>query len=309
MQTEHSFLDEIKHQYKSGGMTMKLIFINVIVFLFIGVIEVFSRLIGGSAAYFLTSITGNIFLLHTDVMTFLTHPWGLFTSIFSHLGFMHLLWNMLFLYFSGKLFEQFFDEKRMLYTYILGGVFGGLLEIVAHLVFPMLTNSTGSVVGASGAVMAIMVSLAFYRPRLEVALFGAFKIRFVFLALFFILKDFLSLGVNDGVAHFAHLGGALLGILSIQNVYNSGNVIIMGQKIGDRIVAFFKFLINPKKNARVKMKKTGTRTQQFKTDEEYNVEQKAKQAKIDAILDKIAKAGYESLSKSEKDFLFQQSNK
>jgi hypothetical protein len=216
---------------------------------------------------------------------------------------------MLFLYFSGRLFEQFFSEKRMLYTYILGGVFGGLLEIIAHLVFPMLTNSAGSVVGASGAVMAIMVALAFYKPRLEVALFGAFKIRFIFLALFFILKDFLSLGVNDGVAHFAHLGGVILGLLSIQNVYSSGNVIVIAQQIGDKIIVFFKFLLNPKRSRNVKMKKTGTRTQQFKKDEDYNMEQKEKQKQTDVILDKIAKSGYESLSRAEKDFLFRQSNR
>ena len=309
MQTENNFFDELKHQYKYGGMTIRLILINLAVFLLIGITEVLARLLGGTAGVYISYFTNQTFTLQTDGWAFITHPWGLFTSIFAHYGFFHLLWNMVFLYFSGKMFEQVFDQKRMLYTYILGGLFGGLLEVLAHLVFPGLADNSTGVIGASGSVMAILIALAFHKPKMVVSLFGFFNIRLIFLALFFILKDLLALGANDGVAHFAHFGGAILGILSIQNIYSSSNIVNVTHRIGDKIVRFFSIIFNPTKTPKMKVAKGGARTQQFKSDEAFNVEKKERQQKTDRILDKISKSGYESLSKDEKDFLFRQSNK
>lgn len=307
MQTENNFFQEIKHQYTYGGMTIKLIFINLIVFLLISILEVFSRLIGSSVSVILSGITENVFVLKTDYWALFTHPWTLFTSIFAHYDFWHFLWNMVFLYFSGKMFEQFFDQKRMFYTYLLGGIFGGLFEILANVIFPNYTS--GAVIGASGAVMAVLISLAFHKPQLQVALFGMFNLRLIYFALFFILKDLLSLGMNDGVAHFAHLGGIVLGMLSIKNLYNSSNIINASQRIGDKIVHFIRIIFKPSRTPKMKVNKSGgARTPQFKTDEQFNLEKKERQQKTDIILDKISKSGYESLTKAEKDFLFRQSN-
>lgn len=309
MQTENNFFDELKHQYKYGGMTIRLILINLIVFLFIGITEVLARLLGGSVGVYISYFTSQTFTLQTDALGFITHPWGIFTSIFAHYGFFHLLWNMVFLYFSGKMFEQVFDQKRMLYTYILGGVFGGLLEVLAHLVFPGITANSGGVIGASGSVMALLIALAFHKPKMEVSLFGMFKLRLIFLALFFLVRDLFALGANDGVAHFAHFGGAILGMLSIQNLYSSSNIVNAIQRFGDKVVHFFKIIFNPTKTPKMKVSKGSARTQQFKSDEQFNVEKKERQRKTDGILDKISKSGYESLTKEEKDFLFKQSNK
>lgn len=308
MQTENNFFDELKHQYKFGGMTIRLIFINLIVFLVIGITEVLARLLGGTAGVYISYYTSQTFTLQTDAWGFITHPWGLFTSIFAHYSFMHLLWNMIFLYFSGKMFEQVFDQKRMLYTYILGGLFGGVFEVLAHLIFPGITSNTGGVIGASGSVMAILIALAFHKPKMEVSLFGLFKLRLIFLALFFLIRDLLSLGADDGVAHFAHFGGAILGILSIQHLYSSSNIVNVAHRIGDKIGHFFKVILNPTKTPKMKVSKGSARTQQFKSDEQFNVEKKERQRKTDIILDKISKSGYESLTKEEKDFLFKQSN-
>ena len=308
MQTENNFFAELKNHYRHGGMTIRLIFINVAVFLFIGLLDVFSRLIGPSFSSIAQFIGSQFFTLQTDLYGFITHPWGLFTSIFAHFGLWHLLFNMLFLYFSGRMFEQVFDQRRLLYTYIVGGVFGGLFEIISHFIFPGMSGMSGLVVGASGSIMAILVALAFYQPRLEVSLFGLFKVRLVFLALFFIVKDLFSLGLNDGIAHFAHLGGAILGLWSIQNIYANSNIITASERLGNRIVNFFSVAFGKSSKApKMKVTKGGGRTQTFKTDEEYNAEMKQRQEYTDAILDKISKSGYESLTKKEKDFLFNQS--
>ncbi|MEY3438879.1 MAG: hypothetical protein RL265_1464 [Bacteroidota bacterium] len=161
MQAERTFIDDLKHQYRFGGMTMRLLFINSGIFILIQLFHVFGRLIGGDATKNIAQVAESIFALNTDIPLFLQHPWGLFTSIFAHFTFWHFLMNMLFLYFSGKMFESLFDQKRLLYTYLIGGIAGGLLEILAHLIFPVLQKESIVIVGASGSIMAIFSALAF----------------------------------------------------------------------------------------------------------------------------------------------------
>lgn len=299
---EQTFLDVIRNQIKFGGATVKLITYNVVVFIFLGITMSIIRLTqGGFVATDLNDLIHSFFTLDTNVKSFFLLPITLITSIFSHFGLFHILTNMLMLYFSGKLFEQLFDSKRLIYTYIFGGILGGVFEIIAHQVFPTLSDSNTVIVGASGSVMAIFTALAFYRPNLTVNLFGVFPIRLIFLAGAFILMDLFALGTNDGTAHFAHLGGITFGFISVQNIHSKNNLVIVLQ----RFIESFSSLFN-KKNPKFKVQKGG-RTSTVKTDEEYNLEAKERQAKIDAILDKISKSGYESLTKSEKDFLFRQS--
>ncbi len=299
MQSNQNLIDSLKNAYRYGGMTIRLILINVVVFLFIQIIEVSSRLLLAQDSL-LSKFLSSVFTLNTQLSEFVWMPWGIVTSIFSHFTLWHLLLNMLFLYFSGRMFEQLFDSKRLWFTYLFGGVAGGILEIIAHAIFPALQGSNVVIVGASGSVMAIFMGLAFYRPNLTVSLFGVFPIRLIFLAGFFLVSDLISLGLNDGVAHFAHIGGALFGALSIRNIHSSKNIITKVQNFIDKIVKSFA-------NRSTKKQSTNRSNSRMKTDEEYNLEAKKKQMKIDAILDKISKSGYESLTRQEKDFLFNQS--
>ena len=306
MQTERNLIDDLKHQFKYGGTTIRLIILNVAIFLLIQITLVFGRLIGGDIDLQVTSVVNSIFALNTNFSEFIYKPWGLFTSVFAHYSIFHLLFNMLFLYSAGKFFESMFDQKRMIYTYVLGGVFGGLIELVAHFVFPTLSGEPVVIVGASGSVMAIFAALAFHRPNLIVNVLNLFSMRLIFIAGIFILIDLVSLGLNDGTAHFAHLGGVLFGMISVYNYHSSSNSINRLQMLGDRISRFFKALFSS--NKKLKVKKGGAyQNPRFKSDEEYNLEKKQKQAKTDAILDKISKSGYESLTKAEKEFLFNQS--
>lgn len=302
MRTSTNFVSDLKNTFYSGGMTVKLIFINVLVFIVIGVLEVLARIIGGNVGNGITELTISIFTLSASFKAFIFKPWGLFTSIFTHFGLMHLLFNMLFLYSVGRMFEQFFSAKRLLYTYILGGLAGGIFELVSHLILPGVEG--GLVVGASGAVMAILVATAFYQPQLTVSIWGLFNMRLIYLALIFILINLYSagMGIEDGTAYFAHLGGALLGYFSVKNPFSSNNIINRGIRMGDKLMQFFKQ--KPKSSFN-----KSTSNARFKTDEDYNFEAKQRQEKIDKILDKISKSGYESLTKEEKDFLFRQSNK
>ena len=299
MQTQQTFSENLRHQLKHGGMTIKLIFINVVIFLGIKILDVFAQLLGWGDGEFMYNIASHILVLQTNLGELITHPWGIITYMFAHFSGTHLLWNMVFLYFSGRLFEQVFNAKRLIYTYIIGGLLGGLLEIIAHSIFPSMQMTSATIIGASGSIMAIFIAIAFYRPNLKINLFGILPVRLIILAGIFILSDIFNLSSSDGTAHFAHLGGAILGIWSIQNVHSSTNVITV-------IQYFVEGLFKKQQKPKFKVKKGG-KTSRPKSDEDYNLEKKKKQEIIDKILDKISKSGYESLSKKEKDILFNQS--
>lgn len=300
MNQQRSFIEDLKYQYRYGGMTLKLIYVNVGLYLFIHLGLVIGRLSGNEGAF--ADYIAQIFALDTKIGNFIYHPWGLLTSIFAHFSFWHLLFNMIFLYFSGRIFEQLFDQKRLFYTYLAGGILGGLFELLANALFPGIQITNSVVVGASGSIMAIFFAIAFHRPSMNVLLFGMLPVRIIILAGLFFLSDFLKLGINDGTAHFAHIGGAILGIISVQGLHSSNNLINRLQQFGDRIQTL---ITKGTRNKRMKVvSKNNTRTQ---TDEQYNQQKKDKQAEIDRILDKISKSGYDSLTRQEKDFLFNQS--
>ena len=310
MKNEGNFFENLKHQYNHGGMTIRLIFINVFTFLIIGTFGVLANLFGGNTGYYIDLLKTNIFSLNTDLAEAITKPWGLITTMFSHFGLFHLLMNMLMLFFTGKMFQQFFSAKKLLNIYLLGGLIGGIFEIVARILFPVLKTGNINVVCASGSVMAIFMAIAFYRPQMKVMLFGILPVKLIFLAFGFLAMDLFALNSMDGTAHFAHIGGALIGILYIKTMHKPNNLLDRFTRFTDKLFHFitnFKLKSEPK----LKVKKGGAATNNVKhqTDEEFNYNKKQQQEQTDKILDKIARSGYESLSKKEKDFLFQQSNK
>jgi membrane associated rhomboid family serine protease len=293
MQSSRNFIEEIKYQLSHGTMTNKLIIYNVFVFALILLLNILNLSLNQ------ISLTEYFFTLDTNLVGFILKPWGIITSIFSHFEIWHLIFNMLFLYFSGQLFEQIFDKRRLWQTYIFGGISGGMLEIAAHYLFPSFQNSDQVVVGASGSIMAIFTALAFHSPNIRVNLFGIFPVKIYLIAIFFLLNDLIGIdNPSDNVAHFAHLGGAIFGLISIQSIHSSNNILSVLGSFFDRI-----------KKMITSGKSTKSGKAKFKTDEEYNLEKKWRQEKTDAILDKISKSGYESLTKEEKDFLFNQSKK
>jgi len=286
MESNRNFLSELKHELLKGKMNHRLLIINVAVFILIQIWLAIGRLGGAS-----DDIIYHIFTLDPNFTRLLYRPWGILTSIFSHFDFIHLLFNMVFLYFAGKIYEDIFDSKRLLITYIIGGIFGGLAEIIIQSLFFPLKESA-LVVGASGSIMAIFVAVAFHSPNMKVQLFGRFSIRLYFVALFFLIQDIIGIGKNDGVAHFAHLGGAIFGILSVQNS-------TLLNRIETGFTSLFKGKFGTSKKQQPKSR--------FKSNEDYNQERREQQIQTDKILDKISKGGYESLTKQEKDFLFKQS--
>jgi len=292
-------IDQLRMQFRSGSMHIRLILINLFVFVGIRLALAIGNL---SHHPEVKQIVDEIFSLRTSFGSFLYQPWALVTSIFSHYNFLHFLLNMLFLYFAGNMFLQFFSGRRLLHVYIIGGIVGGLCEMMVNSVFPQFEHFDLVIVGASGSIMAIFIAIAAYRPTLRLQILPGIQTPLILIAGIYVISDLISIGSKDGTAHFAHIGGALVGFLSVTNLNSSYNIINMSETFGQRWKKFWANLFKP--GTRMKVEKGG---RMGKTDEQYNLDKKARQAKTDKILDKISKSGYESLTKAEKEFLFSQS--
>lgn len=298
------FGDVIRNEFKRGAMHMRLIIINLAVFLIINISLILVTLMKWDIAY----IPWHWMAATSKLELLLYKPWSLVTYMFVHVDFYHILFNMLILYFTSRIFIQFMGEKKLLNTYLLGGLAGAAMHIIAQNVFPLLRELTpigGDVmIGASASVMAIFVGAAVYAPNLEVFLFGLIRLKLKWIALFYVFTDIAGLGAMDGVAHFAHLGGAIWGFAAVSSLKK-------GKDIGrwfDGVIDFFSFKRRPKRRTRMKVKYSAKRDSGRHTpprdDHEYNARKADTQKRIDEILDKISKSGYESLTKEEKAFLF-----
>jgi len=309
-----NILDNLKYQFKSGGMFIKLIFINVIVFVAFGLIATIALLMKWDDLFVNTN-HGTVFTpthwfsFSSDPSQFFSRPWTIITYMFMHGGLMHLLMNMIIFFFMGKMLEQYLGTKKMLSIYILGGIVGALIYFGAHNIIPLLRDKPHiPMLGASASVMAILAAIATYAPNVEVHVFGAIKVKLYIIAILYGLIDLMSLGSGDGTAHFAHLGGALWGFLYIIQLKKGKDMATWFDKLMRRIVGIFKKAPKirvahskyrkPKKSKKASFKKTPPRD-----DKEYNSQKIDKQAHLDAILDKIKVGGYECLSIEEKRFL------
>ncbi|MEC4114025.1 rhomboid family intramembrane serine protease [Myroides pelagicus] len=282
----NNIFKDLKENYTRGGYAQKLIFWNI------GISVIFFLLQGlFPAAYkhvfYWVALTG-------DVQSVLFKPWTLLTYSFLHAGIVHLLLNMILLYFVNQLFSYFFNQKQFLTTFLLGAVVGGLFFLLFGLGF---SHAGDVLVGASAAVIAPLLALVVYNPYMQVRLMLIGNVKIWYVAAFIILIDILQLvGTNNVGGHLAHLGGASIGAIYTILLKRGTDL----SSVFDKSVNLFKRNQGTKfKNVHVnKNKKTKVDIPDFE-----------KQKRIDLILDKISKSGYESLTKEEKSFLFQANNK
>lgn len=287
--------------WTSGTMVTRLIVVNVLVWLGVITLSIVARFF----LPFLLSASGQTWYLAApaEIGKVLTRPWTILTHMFTHKGFFHILFNMWLLYILGNVYQSYFGPKKVLSTYLLGGLAG-------FLAFFLLYNGSGALqaqgvtaIGASAAVMAIFVATATYFPDMSFRLLLIGDVKLKYLAIAYVLFDFVALnGVSNVGGHAGHLGGALYGFFFVQQLKRGRDMNTWLEKLIDRLVVVFK----PGTRLKVTYKKSGP-TKRRKSDEEFNAEKKKRQERVDQILDKISRAGYDSLTKEEKDFLFRHS--
>ena len=202
-------ITNLKRSFLAGSILKKLIFINIAVFILI-------RLLGILLLLFnLQDFPILLYLqLPASPMALLSRPWTLFTYMFTHFEFLHILFNMLWLYWFGELFLQVFNERQLGGLYVLGGLAGALLFVVSYNLFPYFQEvaSFSFLMGASASVMAIVFAISFYRKEIEIHLLLFGRIKLIYLALFTFVIDLLAMTSDNAGGHIAHIGGALFGI-------------------------------------------------------------------------------------------------
>lgn len=306
MQSE-SFRTYLKRTLNQSGMMGKLIAINLSVFLFFFFLEIAGNLFARPE---LANSVKVFFIAPGNPAELFFKPWAIITQLFTHADFMHLAFNMLMLYFVSHIFVLFFGERRLLSTYLFGGIFAYIFHVIAYYSFPSLAHSqTPSLLGASASVMAVFVAAAAFRPGHPVHLFGLIKVPLFVIAALYVFSDLASINNReaDNIAHFAHLGGALFGVLSVlkisflQRFMNWFDRWFFGLKRSGFSV---------KRKAKMKVFKGGGQEAVRKmSDDEFNTYKKEKEERINIILEKISKKGYDGLSKEEKEILFNESKR
>jgi membrane associated rhomboid family serine protease len=302
-----SIFDEIKRSLRQGSILYKLIFINVVIFVLIGLVFVIFRLfIPGISLPELRQTFSNTLLKYLMVPSMphelLARPWTIITYMFTHYNLLHLFFNMLMLFWFGRIFLQYLTEKQLLSTYIIGGLAGALLYIIFFNIFPGFKMYLGSsMLGASASIMAVSIAISFYVPDYTMYLLLIGPVRLKYIALTFIIIDILMIASDNAGGNIAHLGGALYGFIYTFQFKR-------GKDIGNWLIVFLEKIITLFK-AKPKLNVTYRKRAGVVTDEEYNHKKAQQQHEIDRILDKIAKGGYESLTKKEKETLFNLSDK
>lgn len=293
-------IDDIKMEYRIGGVVQRLIFWNVGLFIIPLIIFSLLRLGGVVLPAFDWTIggTGNWFSISSNPADLLWKPWSVFTYAFLHNDFLHLFFNMLWLFFVGRLFLTFFTQKQFFGLYVLASVFAGLIFIGSYQMIPILKGSVAPMVGASGAIMAILVATAVYAPQYQVRLMLIGTVRLWHIAGVFIVLDLIDVSVSNSGGHIAHLSGALFGFAYIKLLQN-GTDLSKGVSV---IIDFFANLFKPRKSTPFKKVHRNPAPQQTRTAPKPVKDMTQQQ--IDEILDKISRSGYDSLTKEEKDFLF-----
>ena len=275
-----NFLDNLKREFGIANMLNKLIYINVFSFLVLNIFSVIFSLL----LIDISSIK-ELLMLPSSTEEVIKKPWSLISYMFIHDNFIHLLFNLIWLHFGGKLFLQYLNQKQLLYTYILGGLFGGILFIIAFNNLPALIpySENAKALGASASVLAIFFAIATYIPNFQVSIpfIGFIKLKHI--ALIYIILDFLNIPNGNAGGHIAHLGVAIFGFFYVKQFTQKS-----AKNKQNQFLSYLKNIFNFQKS---------------KNKKSYKMKE------IDLILEKISKSGYNSLTKIEKELLFKSSKK
>lgn len=291
-----AFIDNIKHTWNEGTLLMRFIYINIAVWVVL-------RLIGIIATLFLVDISWLISLveLPSNLTTLAHRPWTIITYMFAHYDVLHILFNMLWFYWLGRIFLEFFTPKQLGGLYILGGLGGAALYLLAYNLLPYFAGTESMMLGASAAIIAIVIATAVYAPdyKINLLLIGSVSLKWI--AIITIFFDFLSIDSLNSGGHISHLGGALVGLLFAMKIKRGHDITSWVNSIVDKCINLFR-----------RRSATGFgRPVENKSYSEPPRQEPAQptESEIDIILDKIKRNGYAALTDKEKETLFRASRR
>jgi membrane associated rhomboid family serine protease len=298
--------DEIKRFFRQGSALSVLILINVGVWVGVQALKVIFFFYNSPDGDALDSLLLNFLALPAYVPMLYLKPWTIITYMFLHIDIWHILFNMIWLYWFGKIFLEFLPSRQLVLIYLTGGISGGLFYIFAFNIFPVFETiiPASFALGASASVMAIVTSIAVYVPNYTIQLFLFGRLKIIYLAIILFVFDFFMIPSGNAGGHIAHIGGALFGATFILLSRVSKTARFSGTSPD-----FFRSFSNIFRKKSQTSHSAGGYSSRPVSDEDYNLKKKAIQQKVDTILEKISKGGYDCLTKDEKEFLFKASNK
>jgi membrane associated rhomboid family serine protease len=281
---------DIKASFREGSVITRLIYLNLAVFLGFRIIYVIFFLAGKQYSLL------EWFELPSSTDLLLRQPWSLITYMFLHFDFIHILFNLLVLYWFGRIFLDYYSQRQLLGLYFIGGITGGLLYVLVYNFLPVFSNVVAGsfLLGASASIIAVLIAAAFRDPNREIHLFLIGQVPLKYLAIFMIFSYIIGITASNAGGNIAHLGGVLAGYWFVARQRKGRDITSGISKTIDGIVGISK----QKRHFRVVHK------QPPRDDYEYNRQRMADHEELNRILDKIARDGYESLSRSEKETLF-----
>ena len=295
--------NNFRHKINTASVSEKLIAVNVAVFVLFFLFRTLAFLF-----QFPQNLLLEWFVFPKELGEYILKPWSIITYAFLHSGIWHILSNMLILYFSGVYFLNYFSGRKLLNFYFLGAIFGALVYMLSYNLFPAFSELGRSyLLGASAAVMSVLVGIATHIPHMRVRLMLIGSIKFWWIAAFLVVLDIIQIPISNPGGHLAHLGGAAFGyVYAVQ--LGKGNDFAAGF---GKILDWFGSVLNLSSSAPQRGRRSNLKTvhRKKKTSSANSYasparNRKEEQAKVDAILDKISKSGYDSLTKQEKDYLF-----
>jgi len=307
---------DIKTFYKESILN-KLLVINIAVYLGLAAIRLLMYLMQYDAVF---DIFSNSYLaLPAEPKRLLLKFWTPITYMFVHFDFWHIFSNMLWLYFMGRIFTQCFNNRQTLGLYLMGGLGGALLFVLFYNVFPIFHahRAVSTCVGASAAISAIVIALCASRPNFEIRIFGIFPLTLKWLGILYVVFDVFQIRGDNAGGHIAHIGGAIVGLLFALGIRKGKDITSWINSIIDWIVSVWPFG-KSKTGHKTKMRVSYINTEYTEhaddsaskmSDGDFNQQKAADQQRIDEILDKISKTGYNNLTKEEKEFLFKMSKR
>lgn len=282
-----TFFQQLRHRYAQFSVVERLIVILVLCFVIPFLLRTLLYLLSVPMDSFFSW-----FQLSSRLDLLITRPWTLLTYGFLHSSLGHIFWNMVLLYFAGRMMTNLFKPQLFINTFFIGVLFGGLVYVFSYNFFPVFYGQTPYLLGSSAGVMAVLIYMCSYMPQQEIRLL-VFNIKLMYIGLFFVILDLIQIPAGNAGGHLAHLGGALWGYLYQKNYTR-------GHDIGawfSKLIHFLNHSLFSKKPQIRKVYKTPKANSR-------KARSQANQDKIDAILDKISKSGYASLTKEEKEYLF-----
>jgi len=281
--------DEIKESFREGSALTRLIYINLGVFLVFRILNVFFFLSGTPFPFM------DWLALPADFDLLASRPWTLITYMFLHFEFLHILFNLLWLYWMGQIFLTYFDQGKLITIYLLGGISGGLFYVAGYNLFPVFSHmvSDSRLLGASASVIAIVTALAVHAPNHTLHLMFIGPVKMKYIALVSVLMYVIGISSTNAGGNLAHLGGAFWGVIYVLQLRRG---IDPGKSVNG-LFSSLKKTFSPKPKVKVSYRKPAD-------DIEYNRQKNQDQKRMNEILEKISKSGYDSLSKEEKEILF-----